>query len=157
MEFLLFAAFAALLLGPLFVWQVLPRVTAKTESVHDDGFKGGDKGQNRWPGSRQANNEVREILSGKGIDLSTPQTIVHSAERAAGSSSSCAEALQNALALHHYEDFEVFLAGELVSFSETVQPASQAFDKRTMELNDFLHEHGWIYTGWSHAGDKAEA
>ncbi|WP_156958569.1 hypothetical protein [Labrenzia sp. DG1229] len=146
-ELFLYAALAALLIGPIVIWQVLPRFASSTEELRDDNFQKIYAGQDRWPGSKEANDEARELLRNQGLDLEQPQAIMHFAECPDNSASSDAAALRSALTSGRFNELEEDADGQSVSFSEIAKIGSIVFDRRTMELNDFLHEHGWGLSG----------
>ncbi|WP_282045099.1 hypothetical protein [Roseibium album] len=150
----LYAALAALLIGPIVIWQVLPRFASSTEELRDDNFQKIYAGQDRWPGSKEANDEAREMLRKQGLDLDQPQAIMHFAERSDNSASSDSAALRSALTSGRFNELEEDADGQSVFFSEIAKISSIVFDRRTMELNDFLHEHGWTYLGWKRADDN---
>ncbi|ASP33699.1 ribonuclease E inhibitor RraB [Labrenzia sp. VG12] len=151
MDLLLYAALAALLMGPIVIWQILPRFSSSTEELRDDNFQTIYAGQNRWHGSKEANDDIKQALLELGIDLKVPQPIRHTATFSGTAPTPDAEALRTALEKNRYQGFELSPDGTSMSFDETAELSSLVFNRRTLELNDFLHEFGWSYKGWSHA------
>lgn len=156
MDLILYAALAALLIGPIVIWQVIPRFASSTEELRDDNFLKIYAGQDRWPGSKEANDEARKLLTKQGLDLDQPQAIIHFAERADDRDSSDTNALRLALTSGRFDELQESADGLAVSFCETAKINSMVFDHRTMELNDFLHEHGWAYHGWKYEQDNQD-
>ncbi len=149
MDIVLYAIIGAVLLGPIVIWQRRPRFPKTAADLQSDNFQKLYDGQNRFFGSKEANDAVRLRLREQGDDLSSERIVDHFAavvqEQDAASYSKLSEILQTA-------GFTVGNQGtdrpDYIQFSKATTISSMVFDKKTMELNDFLYEHGWQYDGW---------
>ncbi|MBO6510918.1 MAG: ribonuclease E inhibitor RraB [Roseibium sp.] len=148
MELLVPFVIAAVGLVVVVIWLLGTKENPRPENLRDDNFQAIYTGQDRGPGSREANDELRRTLQENGLDLSEPLEIDHFAEPGDLTTASTREAFQIALSANRYGDFRFEEDARLLAFSETASLSTMVFDRRTMELNDFLHEHGWIYKGW---------
>jgi len=94
------------------------------------------------------------LLTKQGIELSQPHATLHFTVRSDDPGSSDVAVLRAALTSGRFDKLEESENDLSVSFSEIANISSMVFDRRTMKLNDFLHEHGWAYRGWKYLTDN---
>ncbi|MEM1078953.1 MAG: hypothetical protein AAGI09_10535 [Pseudomonadota bacterium] len=144
------ALLGAALLFPIVLWQLRPRFPSSPEELRGDNFETLYEGQDRWFGSKEANDVERKLLSVAEDDLRAERVVLHQGVSRDGQSTVTRERLEQSLIMNGFQICESTASADLetIWFQDTMVPASMVFDRKTSELNDFLHEHGWSYQGW---------
>ncbi|MGJ8617610.1 MAG: hypothetical protein ACSHWS_12285 [Sulfitobacter sp.] len=140
-------------LVPFVVFQVYRGFTRSTDELRTDNIQRIYAGQDRWPGSKESNDETRRKFEGIGLDLESSQCVEHIASFVGGEGALGVEELVELCESHGYKTENSSKDLVFLIHPNESTLLSMVFDRKTGELNDFLHEHGWKYEGWSIRGD----
>ncbi|MGB1234974.1 MAG: hypothetical protein ACPG5U_04505, partial [Planktomarina sp.] len=99
-------------------------------------------GQDRVPGSKSGNDQLRKEIGDAGFDLSKPIRLQHFAEQRVDLTPTKSEEVLAALNGFGFKPVEGTEPKRL-DFERTDKTTSMIFDRNTSDLNDYLYEHGW--------------
>lgn len=129
------------------------------DALRDDEFLRLYAGQEGHVGSKNDNDEIRATLIEQGADLSVPVMVYHQAKAReiealpGGKAQTGVNALARELQARGFKPQRPEPGNLALVFGREDKITSMVFDKRTMDLNDFLFEHGWNYGGWGLAAN----